>query len=249
MLKIGEGVELWYTADKKCFATVKVQEHLENLELGEPGFKRWLSKQFYAETGGAPGGQALAETIAVLEQIALEGVEHQPYLRIGAADGALYLDLGDPSWRAVQVTGAGWQVIARPPVKFIRSPAMKEIPEPEAGYGLASALLDGLAAEVGVPVTDLNATLGRAQTGVLPTIVLDDDVPGGAGLVAHIEDPGLFQRSLTQAHNRVSGACGCGEDASCYGCLRSYRNQFSHPHLRRGSVRGYLEQVLGALLA
>ncbi len=84
---------------------------------------------------------------------------------------------------------------------------------------------------------------------MLPTIVLYDDVPGGAGLVAHIEDPGLFQRSLTQAHSRVTGACGCGEDASCYGCLRSYRNQFAHPHLRRGSVRGYLEQVLGALLA
>ncbi len=117
------------------------------------------------------------------------------------------------------------------------------------GYGLASALLDGLAEEVGVPVTDLNATLGRAQASMLPTIVLYDDVPGGAGLVAHIEDPSLFQRSLTQAHSRVSGACGCGEDASCYGCLRSYRNQFAHPHLRRGSVRRYLEQVLGALLA
>ncbi len=152
-MKIGAGVGLWHSADKKCYATVEVADHLENLELGEPGFKRWLSKQFYVETGAAPGGQALTEAVGVLEQIALEGAEHEPYLRVGAGDGALYLDLGDPSWRAVQVTGGGWQVVARPPVKFTRSPAMKAIPEPEAG-----ASIDTLRGFVNVE-TDADFTL------------------------------------------------------------------------------------------
>ncbi len=36
----------------------------------------------------------------------------------------------------VEVTGEGWQVIAAPPVKFIRGPAMLALPEPAAGASI-----------------------------------------------------------------------------------------------------------------
>ncbi len=136
LLKIGEAVELWHSSDEKCYATVEVKAHRENLELGKPGFKRWIAKQFYDETGGAPGGQALADALGVLEQMALEGSEREPHLRIAGVDGALFLDLGHRNWNAVKVTGEGWQMVARPAPKFIRSPAMKELPEPEAGASI-----------------------------------------------------------------------------------------------------------------
>jgi hypothetical protein len=90
----------------------------------------------------------------------------------------------------------------------------------------------------------LNVTIGRSGSAHLPVIVLYDAVPGGAGLVAHIEDPDIFRMSLEAAYSRVEGGCGCGEDTSCYGCLRSYRNQFAHANLRRGPVRQYLGEVL-----
>jgi hypothetical protein len=77
--------------------------------------------------------------------------------------------------------------------------------------------------------------------------VLYDDVPGGAGLVASIEDPKMFHASLEAAYQRVAGGCECGENTSCYGCLRSYRNQYAHTVLRRGPVKQYLEQILGLL--
>ena len=44
----------------------------------------------------------------------------------------------------------------------------------------------------------------------------------------------MFDRVLANARKRVRGNCGC--DSSCYGCLRSYRNQFAHPHLDRRYV-------------
>jgi hypothetical protein len=136
LLKIGEALELWHSSDKKCYATVEVKGHRENLGLEKKGFKRWLAAQFYSQTGGVPGSQALADALGVLEQMALEEPEHKPHLRIAGADGKVYLDLGDPSWRAVEVTGKGWQVIDRPQPKFVRSPAMKELPEPEAGASI-----------------------------------------------------------------------------------------------------------------
>ena len=114
------------------------------------------------------------------------------------------------------------------------------------GLGLATALLQGLAETVDVPSTDLNVTVGRAGSTGLPTIVLYDDVPGGAGLVARIENADAFHASLAAAYRRVEGSCDCGEETSCYGCLRSYRNQYAHTNLKRGPVKQYLAKLLSA---
>jgi hypothetical protein len=114
------------------------------------------------------------------------------------------------------------------------------------GYGVATALLEGVAEEIQVPATDLNATIGRSDHSGLPAILLYDAVPGGAGLVAQMEEPEIFRASLEPAQRRVRGDCECGEDASCYGCLRSYRNQFAHTYLKRGPVKRYLEHVLSS---
>jgi Domain of unknown function (DUF1998) len=115
------------------------------------------------------------------------------------------------------------------------------------GLGIATALLQGMAEVVDVLCTDLNVTTGRSGSARLPVIVLYDDVPGGAGLVARIEEPEIFRASVETARRRLDGGCGCGEDTSCYGCLRSYRNQFAHTRLKRGPVKQYLNQVLTCL--
>lgn len=52
---------------------------------------------------------------------------------------------------------------------------------------------------------------------------------------------------LVGALQRVSGMCGCADDASCYGCLRTYRNQFVHHELKRGPVFAYLSELVAAL--
>lgn len=105
-------------------------------------------------------------------------------------------------------------------------------------YSTAYAVVLGAARTLDVPDTDLNVTITagdqRDETGV----VLYDNVPGGAGLVAQLEQETVFREVLERADERVSGGCGC--DVSCYGCLRSYRNQFAHPHLDRERARLFL---------
>ena len=110
---------------------------------------------------------------------------------------------------------------------------------PDAGSHLPSvgyALVLGAAEAVSVPERDLNVTFAP------DSIVLYDDVPGGAGLVAQLANETSFRRVLERARDRVTGACGC--DQSCYGCLRSYRNQFAHPHLDRQEALRVLENAL-----
>ena len=98
-------------------------------------------------------------------------------------------------------------------------------------YSVAYTVLLGAAETLDVPDTDLNVTVAGGSVPGASAIVLYDNVPGGAGLVAQLEQEHVFDEMLGHAHDRVRGACGC--DSSCYGCLRSYRNQFAHPYLDR----------------
>lgn len=95
-----------------------------------------------------------------------------------------------------------------------------------------------------IPASDLSTTVAYSSESIIPPIILYDNVPGGAGLVARLEEKEILRACLETALGRVNGGCGCGEDDSCYGCLRSYRNQFAHQHLKRGPVMHYLRTLL-----
>ena len=112
------------------------------------------------------------------------------------------------------------------------------------GYSLAYALVEGAAEVLEVPSTDLSATVAYESESLIPPLIIYDNVPGGAGLVARLEDKEVLHACIKAALDRVIGRCGCGENDSCYGCLRSYRNQFAHQHLKRGLVFHYLERIL-----
>ncbi|MEW6244892.1 MAG: helicase-related protein [Bacillota bacterium] len=110
-------------------------------------------------------------------------------------------------------------------------------------YSVGYALSAAAASVLSVPLTDLSATIAYARGGTVPPIVLYDNVPGGAGLVARLEHQDVFLQVLRAAYERVSGDC-CGEETSCYACLRTYGNQFAHEHLKRGPVRRYIGELL-----
>ncbi|MCY3726502.1 MAG: DEAD/DEAH box helicase [Rhodobacteraceae bacterium] len=105
-------------------------------------------------------------------------------------------------------------------------------------YSIAYAVLLGSAEVLEVPDTDLNVTITSGECSGEIAVVLYDNVPGGAGLVAQLEKEQIFSDILDAAKKRVHGNCGC--DTSCYGCLRSYRNQFAHAHLDRTKAQEIL---------
>jgi len=50
----------------------------------------------------------------------------------------MFLDLGDPDWRVVEVTPTGWRVIGDPPVRFWRPKGMLGLPAPISGGSISS---------------------------------------------------------------------------------------------------------------
>jgi len=49
---------------------------------------------------------------------------------------------------------------------------------------------------------------------------------------------------VTESALKKVSSCECGEDTSCYNCLRNYRNQFYHDDLQRGMAIKLLEEML-----
>ena len=134
-----DNCELWHTDEGKSYISIKCppDDHVEHLPLKSKDTRNRLANIYYKKTKTAASGSALTNAIAVLDGEAQQGQMHEVRIRIGGVDGAIYLDLGDPSWSAVEITAEGWQVIQHPPpVKFRRTKGMLPLPEPVRGGSL-----------------------------------------------------------------------------------------------------------------
>jgi hypothetical protein len=116
------------------YADVRISGHRETWRVGSQGFRLWLTQRYYRARGGAPNATAMLAALNVIEARArFDGAEREVYVRIAGAGDKLYLDLCDPTWRAVEIAAAGWRVIAEAPVRFRRAKGMLPLPVPVAG--------------------------------------------------------------------------------------------------------------------
>jgi hypothetical protein len=80
----------------------------------------------------------------------------------------------------------------------------------EFAYSLAYALVEGAAEVLEVPSTDLSTTVAYDSHGhFLPPIILYDNVPGGAGLVARLEEEETLWACFEAAQKRFSPSSVC----------------------------------------
>ncbi|PKO03868.1 MAG: hypothetical protein CVU43_00700 [Chloroflexi bacterium HGW-Chloroflexi-5] len=103
------------------------------------------------------------------------------------------------------------------------------------------ALLEGASESQGIKRDDIDGTLYYRAFGESPSFILFDSVPGGAGHVENIKDH-LFE-AVKAALDKMKN-CSCGEDTSCYNCLRNYKNQGIHDSLQRGYAIKILELLI-----
>ena len=96
-------------------------------------------------------------------------------------------------------------------------------------HSLLAAILEGAADRLQISRDDIDGTL-YPRPGERRALVIYDTVPAGAGNALRIARS--LDVVLEGALDRVAD-CDCGEETSCYGCLRNYRNQWSHDLLRR----------------
>jgi hypothetical protein len=162
-----KGGIFFHNAEDEAFAAVRVEDHVETYPVKTRKFRLWLQGEFMrreqqrieeeaAEREGAlyEGGaseppvvvvrsQNLTDAIGQLEAGALfKGPQQEVHLRVAGHGNRIYVDLCDKSWRVIEVSADGWQIIKGEdaPVRFIRPKGMAELPKPAAEGGSVEPL-------------------------------------------------------------------------------------------------------------
>lgn len=134
LIAIADSAFLFHAPDGIAYADIQVEGHRETWPVRTRGFRRWLTRRYFDECGGAPGSEAIQSAIGVIEAKAhYGGQEMKVHLRVGEQGGRFYLDLADSTWQAIEIDANGWRLLDCPPVRFRRSAGMQSLPVPMSG--------------------------------------------------------------------------------------------------------------------
>jgi hypothetical protein len=107
------------------------------LRGGKASLRAQLARHYFDRKGKAAPQQALADALLTIEGMALDAEPTRLHLRVARHGGALWLDLGDASGRAVRIVPGSWTVEDRAPVLFRRTALTLPLPEPSREGSLA----------------------------------------------------------------------------------------------------------------
>jgi hypothetical protein len=129
------GATLFFSTKQVAFADVRIGNHVLTQPLKSAEFSDWPLGEFFKEFRKAPKLASERDAIRTLSAIAKfeTGSRWEVYLRSAQIGETLFLDVGDETGRAIEVTAAGWRVLPASPVKFQRMAGMGALPIPEHG--------------------------------------------------------------------------------------------------------------------
>jgi hypothetical protein len=134
LVGLAEAYDLYRTPDEEAAADIEINGCRQSGLTNTRWFKRQLRKSFYEATGGAVSAESLQAALGIIEARAInDGEVRQVAVRVGVLEDIIYLDLCRPDWRAVEINKTGWRIIARPEIRFLRTPDMRALPEPVRG--------------------------------------------------------------------------------------------------------------------
>ncbi len=146
-----------------------------------------VQRRYLAATGRGLPAQPLRDVLATLDARArFEGDRRDVFLRVARFPDRVLIDLADDRWRVLEVTGAGWRVLDRSPVPFVRRAGMAPLPEPQRGGSVAELrkFVNVAEAEFRLVVAWLLGALGGR--GPFPVLILQAEQGAGKSTVGRV---------------------------------------------------------------
>lgn len=128
-----QDVFYFHDRSRKPWATVPVGSHHESWLIYSHEMWLWIARVLRAKN--IPVTPKLVKEIQdeMMVNAHLDGPEIDVHVRVGESKGAMYVDVGDPEWRAIKITAAGWEIVTEYEVKFHRPMGVAALPLPAKG--------------------------------------------------------------------------------------------------------------------
>jgi hypothetical protein len=188
--RIASSARLLRSADGRFCAQVPVGDRSEIYGLKSAGFRDWLIDGYLVDQPEPPSSWAIRRVVGMLEARARfsSGIP-EVFVRVGHGDdgdSTYFLDLGDPSGRAVAIREQGWGVVGRPGVHFRRPEGLLPLPAPSE-----HGSIDLLRPFVNLTEPDFRLmfawlTAALRPVGPYPVLVLNGEQSSGKSTLARI---------------------------------------------------------------
>jgi 5S rRNA maturation endonuclease (ribonuclease M5) len=134
LMKLCGDINLFHDEYSNGYAVVPIGNHQETLSLKSTSFSDWLNRRFYLQYKDVPRKQELSDTIAALEgQAKFNAPQQTVAVRLAEHKGKIYLDIGDPDWRVIEIDASDWRIITNSQVTFKRPGGLAALIEPVHG--------------------------------------------------------------------------------------------------------------------
>ncbi len=111
----------------------------QTLALPSSAFRAVVRSRAFAVDRDLPARHVLDGVVDVLSAHA-RALEMPVYVRVGGHAGSVYVDLGDQTWRAIEIDADGYRIVESPPIYFKRPDGIRALPEPQSGGSLYDLL-------------------------------------------------------------------------------------------------------------
>ena len=128
--------ELFVNQYGEPYAAVKINEHIETLNLNHTRFKNWICKTYYEQEGSVPSSESITNVLNILNARAeFDGNAKELHLRVandtkedesGTTRTTIFYDLTNKEWEAIKVTSEEW-TIEKAPIIFRRYNAQPQV--------------------------------------------------------------------------------------------------------------------------
>ena len=191
LTRLASGARLFRSAEGRFCAQVAVGERLEIFGLRSAGFRDWLIDGFMRDQAEPPSAWAIRRVIGMLEaQARFSAGLPEVFVRVGqdgeGDESTYFIDLGDPSGRAVAIRDQGWSVVARPEVYFRRPEGLLPLPLParDGSIDLLRSYVNLTEPDFRLMIAWLTAAL--RPVGPYPILVLNGEQASGKSTLARI---------------------------------------------------------------
>jgi len=116
----------------KPYASVLEKAGRRNISMDSPEFTTLLDFLTYNATGSSPSNEAMASARRTLQGLAKHGdIQYDLHIRVAWYEGAIWID--KDGYKAIRVTGEGWEIIDDPPILFRSFSHQHPLPDPIPG--------------------------------------------------------------------------------------------------------------------